>query len=166
MRHIVSRWDKSERMAFFSLMILLICAVVTWPNISAIRGAVFIAPSSYRTTDGTITQSCSSYIGGKSSEYAFDIHYSYSVDGKEYSSSQVSFGPRASKSKAFADAYVRKYPVGFRTLVHYKADEPAFAVLEPTNIGATRQTFWGILVVSVLCIGVFATSMWGLLRAR
>ncbi|RYG59040.1 DUF3592 domain-containing protein [bacterium] len=166
MRRIVSRRDKSERMAFFSVVILLICAVVAWPNIGAIRGAVFIAPSSYRTTDGTITRSCSSYIGGKSSEYAFDIRYSYSVDGKEYSSNQVSFGARASKDRKFADAYARKYPVGLETVVYYKADEPTFAVLEPTNVGVTRQIFWGILAVSLASIGVLAASMWGLLRAH
>lgn len=153
-------------MAFFSVIALLACVLILWPHINSIRGAVFISPRSYRITVGKITESCSTYIGGKSRLYAFHIVYFYSLGSGNYSSDQVSFGQQASTERAFADAYARKYPVGLNVLVHYKADEPAFAVLEPINVGETRRTFWGTLAVSFVCVGVLVASVWGQIRAR
>ncbi|RYX81602.1 DUF3592 domain-containing protein [bacterium] len=160
------RQQKLQSTAFISCVALLICGIAAQPNISAIRGAVFIGPGAYKTTVGTITKSCSSYIGGKSSLYSFNINYSYSANGQKYNSDQVNFGVRASKDKAFADAYAHQYPVGMRTVVYYKADEPTFAVLEPQNIGITRNMFWSIAALSLFCTGAFTVSMWQLAREK
>jgi hypothetical protein len=166
MRRVVSRREKFQREVFVSLVALLICGLAAWPNISSIRGAVFISPRSYKTTTATITQSRVSYVSGKSSEYRFDISYSYSVGKKKYSSTQVSFGPRSSKTRAFAESYVRKYPQGLQTVVYYKANEPTFAVLEPSNVGQTRTMFWVILTILLLCITTLIFSAWRFKRSN
>ncbi len=148
-----------------SFIFLLACLACAWPNVNSIRGAVFISPKSYKTTTGIVTQSLVYRSGAKSSNYNFNIVYIYSVEGELYSSRQVTFGSRLNGGSS-AEGYTQKYPVGHKVTVHYKADEPSFAVLEPTVVDQTRVIFGFIATVSSLCILSMAWSVLKLLRRR
>jgi hypothetical protein len=53
---------------------------------------------------------------------------------------------------------VNRYPVGARIVVHYKYDEPTFAVLEPQEAAGTRAWAWmaaGVAAISAILLGVY-----------
>ena len=59
------------------------------------------------------------------------VEYSYTVGGREYFSTQVSFGARVSTQEAGpAAAWAAKYPEGAKVAVHYNPEHPTVAVLE------------------------------------
>ncbi|HEY4365504.1 MAG TPA: DUF3592 domain-containing protein [Bryobacteraceae bacterium] len=59
------------------------------------------------------------------------VEYLYTVGGREYFSSQVSFGARVStQEEAPAAAWAGKYPEGAKVVVHYNPEHPSVAVLE------------------------------------
>lgn len=123
-----------------------------------IRGALFIQPNSLVKTDGIITKSKLQWHHGKSPGYKYEIIYNYAAGGKTYDSDQINFiFGRSGPCSSLANTYVEKYPVGTPVVVHYKIDEPAFAVLEPTVMGDTSRDFaiaTALFVISVaFCIG-------------
>lgn len=163
MARTTSKEQNVQSVLMASVLLFLVCLVVIWANISSIRGALLIDPSSYRTTTGTITQSCISYHSGKAAGYNFSINYVYSIGKKDYNGNQITFGARGNHDKSFAESYVRKYPTGRTVIVYYKVDEPFFAVLEPTTIDQTREIFIGILIFSAVCI---AGILWSARKLR
>ncbi|BCM92195.1 hypothetical protein IAD21_04074 [Abditibacteriota bacterium] len=162
MGRFVSRQNKFAEEALISLALLFVFQMIAWHNYNSIRGVVFISPSAYGTTDGIITHSYVYSSGGKSASYDFNITYTYSVAGRSYSSDQITFGYRGSSDRNFADSYVRKYPTGSQVVVHYKADEPTFAVLEPTVMGNTRVVFWVVLIGSIVSLLGLGRTIWRL----
>ena len=166
MARTTSKEQNVQSVLMASVLLFLVCLVVIWANISSIRGALLIDPSSYRTTTGTITQSCISYHNGKASGYNFNIDYIYSINETNYIGNQITFGARGNHDRSFAESYIRKYPVGRTIIVYYKVDEPFFAVLEPTTIGHTRETFIGILIFSAVCIAGILWSAWRLRQLK
>ena len=147
-------------------MLFLMCPVIIWANVNSIRGALFISPSSYRKTTGKVAQSFINYYSGKSSGYNFDIDYVYSVGKNNYIGNQITFGARGDHDRTFAESYVHKYPVGRIVIVYYKANEPSFAVLEPTVTDQTKEIFVGILIFSAVCIEGMLWSMWKLRQLK
>jgi hypothetical protein len=53
---------------------------------------------------------------------------------------------------AFAEKYVKKYPEGHKVIVHYKVDEPSYAVLEPQNKLGGILSFLGLSTAFLLSV--------------
>ena len=144
--------------AFVSALCAFTALFFVYMAKNEIRGALLIQPGSLVKTDGIITKSKLQWHTGRTSAYTYEITYRYAVEGKTYNSNQINFmfgrsGPCSSR----AIAYMGKYPVDTQVVVHYKIDEPAFAVLEPTVTGSTAQDLaiaTAIFVIStIICIG-------------
>ena len=58
------------------------------------------------------------------------IEYSYRVDGREYHSTQISFGGKLAGSEELARAKAARYPSGTDVSVHYDPKNPSNAVLD------------------------------------
>jgi len=58
------------------------------------------------------------------------VLYSYRIDEKLFQKS-IKFPSDISPTKEFSDAYLKKYPIGKRITVHYQADKPENATIEP-----------------------------------
>jgi hypothetical protein len=142
-----------EMILFLCSIIALFCIVFAYKNINDIRGAVFIPSNAYRTTGGEIRTSKISCRGGKTASCSYIISYKYTVAGNDYTSRQIDFRvKRGDSDVAFAEGYVNKYPAGRKVTVHYKADEPSFAVLEPHNKRGGLLASIGIPIVFSLCL--------------
>lgn len=79
--------------------------------------------------------------------YSAIIRYSYIVNGREYSSSQIAYGlTKKEGSRSQAKKIIRKYPFGKKVKVYYNREEPSKAVLE---VGSS-STDWLIVGFGVL----------------
>jgi len=58
------------------------------------------------------------------------IEYSYRVDGREYHSTQISFGGKLAGSEELARAKAARYPQGADVVVHYDPKNPSNAALD------------------------------------
>ena len=97
--------------------------------------------------------------------YSPDVLYVFTVDGRSYKSSTVSFGGDwSSSSSSSAYQVVNRYPAGMEVEVHYAVGEPSNSVLEP---GVTWQSYlvygFGLafLGVGVLILGTSALRLVG-----
>lgn len=95
-----------------------------------IRG-YFISLAAYSKTTGRVTESRVEYRNGRFSNYHFVIKYRYQIDGKTYVSNKVNFVASGSRDSHYAASYVASYPMNAPVTVHYLAQQPRFAVLEP-----------------------------------
>jgi hypothetical protein len=62
--------------------------------------------------------------------YEAVVEYAYSVNGRDYHGTRLSFGARAAGSQAFAEAQAARYPEGSQVMVHYDPKNPSNAVLD------------------------------------
>ena len=113
-----------------------------WP---AVEGTVLTSKTeSYKTRAGSARQ------GALVTMYEPMVEYSYLVDGREYHSTQVSFGARVSSvSNEPAAQRAARYPVGAKVAVHYDAQHPTVAVLE-TGVAFQGAT----IVLAVIFVGL------------
>ena len=58
------------------------------------------------------------------------VEYSYRVNGREYHSTQLSFGERVAGSEELAQTKAAQYPAGTEVAVRYDPDTPSKAVLD------------------------------------
>ena len=58
------------------------------------------------------------------------VEYSYRVNGREYHSTQLSFGGRVAGSEELAQAKAAQYPANTEVVVHYDPANPSNAVLD------------------------------------
>jgi len=78
------------------------------------------------------------------------LSYRYRVDGKEHKGSRIHASREASMTRQAAEELAARYPVGATVDVHYRADRPQMAVLEPKGV-----SYFGSLVVFLavaLCV--------------
>jgi Protein of unknown function (DUF3592) len=106
------------------------------------------------TTMGAVIKS--EIVSEKDSEhgtmYRPEVVYVYSVDNREYTSNEITFGSSmvsTSRRKSVAKA-TYKYPVGKQVNVYYNPDEPYESVLETDVTFATKLLLWiGYLLIGV-----------------
>jgi hypothetical protein len=105
-----------------------------WPTV---EGRVVASKAdSYRTRGGSGTQ------GPLVTMYEPRVEYSYVVEGREYHSTQVSFGARVStQAREAAAERAARYPAGAKVAVHYNPEHPTVAVIE------TGVAFQGATIV-------------------
>src|SRR4028119_1101644 len=108
------------------LFVALWC-VVSPPYMIDIRGAIFVSSDVYRTTGEILSSEVIYYYdaGKRCGEpreryYRYSILYKYAIADKDYTSHQIdSTSQLASLNPAFAERYVRKYPVSRTVTVYY-----------------------------------------------
>ena len=79
------------------------------------------------------------------------VEYSYRVNGREYHSTQLSFGGRVAGSEELAQAKAAQYPANTEVVVHYDPDAPSNAVLDLKIAYATP--------LLVLALAFFAAAL-------
>ena len=62
--------------------------------------------------------------------YEAVVEYAYSVNGRDYHGTRLSFGARTAGSQTFAEAQAARYPEGSQVMVHYDLKNPSNAVLD------------------------------------
>lgn len=77
--------------------------------------------------------------------YNAKIHYKYSVKGKSYTSTNVTFG----QSTKGAGEIVNHYPIGKKVNVFYNPEDPKVAVLEP-GVSMASYLFLGFGILFTL----------------
>jgi hypothetical protein len=91
-----------------------------------------------------------------STTYGASVAYDYTVNGAQYTGSNVHFGQYGSGDPGYARGIVSRYPMGKHVRVYYDPDDAAESVLEP---GAGWSSFMvagiGILFTLVGFIGGF-----------
>lgn len=109
------------------------------------------------TTQGHIVSSAvESYktrVGGRSGSrvtlFEAVVEYSYEAKGRNYHSTQLAFGPKASGGQGAAEAKAAQYRPGSSVVVHYDPKNPSNAVLE------TKVAFgWFVLVLALIFFGL------------
>ncbi len=91
---------------------------------------------------------------GENGHEAF-IEYGYKVGNRDFTSRRRAFIWFKYSGEKTARAIVAKYPKGAAVAVHYRADDPSAAVLEPgVTFQVATEPLMGVLGV-VLCILIF-----------
>ena len=113
-----------------------------WPTVEGV--VVASKTESYKTRPGSASQ------GALVTMYQPMVEYSYVLQGREYHSTQVSFGPQvATQGQETAAQKAARYPAGAKVAVHYNPEHPTVAVLE------TGVAFRGATVVlAVIFVGL------------
>jgi hypothetical protein len=62
--------------------------------------------------------------------YEAVVEYSYTVNGRDYHSTRLSFGAKSAGSQAIAEEKAARYPAGSQVMVHHDPLNPANAVLD------------------------------------
>ncbi|HEX6293463.1 MAG TPA: DUF3592 domain-containing protein [Herpetosiphonaceae bacterium] len=109
---------------------------------------------SWATTPGTITRS--QVQPGVRQQATASIHYTYLVDGKEYTGTTVYFGGFINARASDARETVRRYSRGATVTVRYHPQRPGTSTLE------TRVSR-GLLLWIVLGLGMASSILYGLI---
>ena len=148
-------------MGFFTLAGILLLALL-W---SARRQAA--EATGWPVTGGHVVASTVEHyrarVGGARSGrlvtfYEPVIEYSYRVDGREYHSTQISFGGKLAGSEESARTKAARYPQGADVVVHYDPTSPPNAVLD------TKIVYAKPLLVIALVFFALALFFSGIFR--
>ena len=112
-------------------------ASVKWPTAKGIITVSKVVKSESTTGTGTNKRRTVSYHA--------KIHFKYSVNGKSYTSNNVTFG----QSTKAAGKIVNHYPTGKKVSVFYNPENPKVAVLEP-GISTASYLFLGFGILFAL----------------
>ena len=105
-----------------------------------------IESKNWPVTNGTIT---SSEVAG-SIKYNPSINYTFSVDGVDYSSNQISNMNFRTKNISVAQAVVNRYPAGSVAAVHYNSKSPSQSFLEPgIDTGHLILLLFGVIALGI-----------------
>jgi len=78
--------------------------------------------------------------------YSTDIEYSYSVNGKEYSSNKIKWVDHRSNNQKLHNSMLDKYPQNAKVKVFYNPKKPEVGLLEP---GLSAGNFIGFLFFAI-----------------
>jgi hypothetical protein len=88
--------------------------------------------------------------GSLATFYEAVVEYAYSVNGREFHSTRLSFGGKTAGAQSAAEAQAARYPEGSQVMVHYDPKDPSSAVLDV-------EVAHGVLFV-VLALVFFAVA--------
>jgi hypothetical protein len=147
--------------AFFTLGGVMILAMLwasrrqvaeasSWPQISG--RIVSSTVEHYRQRVG------GARTGSLATFYETVVEYAYTVNGREYHSTQLSFGGKTAGSQVLAEEKAARYPEGSQVMVHYDPKNPSNAVLDVT----IAQGVLFIVVAAVFfALAVFFSGAFG-----
>ena len=103
------------------------------------------------------TESYRSFVGSGGSRtlvtfYKPVVEYSYRVEGRDYHSTQLSFGGEVAGSKALAEERAARYSAGDPVGVHYDPRNPSLAVIE---VGTAYAHLWLMLALAFFGLALF-----------
>lgn len=95
-----------------------------------------------------------------------DISYRYKVNGRNYSSSQISLLDFSSSSSARARTIVSRYPDNSKVDVYYNPADPSEAVLEPGASTGLRILYLVGVTFAVVGLLLLVMSLTGHVHSR
>jgi hypothetical protein len=132
----------------YGIAILAGGILISWLGIKTLRQSR--ASLRWPKVVGVIT--CSGNMCRRAAMYA-DVKAQYTVDGKTYTTDQISFGQYGTGGGGHAQKEVDRYPKDKEVLVYYDLANPALAVLEPGGGSAVFLTcfmlFFGLPMVPI-----------------
>jgi hypothetical protein len=94
--------------------------------------------------------------------YSAAVHYSYRVDGRDFQSDRIFWGPNEGPRDKMAEI-VRAYRAGRDVWVQHDPRNPANAVLEPDkNTGLTPAVFYYALAMMLLGLAAVGAGLYAL----
>jgi hypothetical protein len=111
------------------------------------------ASKRWPTSRGAIVSSALEKSPGKWWRYRAAVQYRYRVAGKDYEANRVFWGGNEGRQKHMASV-VSSYPAGGAVPIHYDPQNPAEAVLDPTqNIGSRPLVLYAM---GMMTLGLFS----------
>lgn len=105
-----------------------------------------VESKNWPVTNGTVT---GSEVAG-SIKYYPSITYTFTIDGVDYSSDQISNMNFRTKNINVAQEVVNRYPVGSVATVHYDSTDPSKSYLEPgIDTGHILLLLFGVLALAI-----------------
>ena len=90
--------------------------------------------------------------------YEAVVEYDYSVNGRAYHSTRLSFGGKTAGSQQRAEAAAARYPEGSQVMVHYDPKNPSNAVLE---VRIAQGVMWIVVAIAFFGLAIFFSSAFG-----
>lgn len=144
---------------FFGALLLFLLWAVT-DQASDIRQAA--QSVHWPRVSGTIIASAVGACGKHNAYFVAEVHYTYTVQGRQFESGRIAFGPPGCGiRRGPAQSIVRQYPIGQTVTVYYDAEQPEQAALQ-SDVVTDMWVGLGALSVALLFIG--ALLWWGLVR--
>jgi hypothetical protein len=124
-----------KRPAFFKhkVALLLLGAFIVFMSVSLPKFFREIRSARWPSAAGVITQSALREAYVKSfSGFIPEVQYRYTVAGREFTGSQITFHLSQSiHTKDFAESCLKDYPTGKVVSVYYEPEAPGVSVLQP-----------------------------------
>jgi Protein of unknown function (DUF3592) len=111
------------------------------------------ASKKWPTSRGTIVSSALEQTPENKRRYRAAVQYRYRAGGKNYESNRIFWGGNEGRQKHMTSV-VASYPAGGEVRVHYDPQNPAEAVLDPTQNTGSRPLV--VYAMGMISIGVFA----------
>jgi Protein of unknown function (DUF3592) len=145
--------------AFFTLGGVMI-VLMLWAARRQVAGAAAWPQIAGRIVSSTV-EHYRERVGGArtgtlSTFYEAVVEYAYTVNGREYHSTQLSFGGKTAGSQAGAEAKAARYPEGRQVLVHYDPKNPENAVLE---VQIAQGMPWAIIALAFFALAIFFSGV-------
>jgi hypothetical protein len=124
------------------VFILFLLIFLGWFIVGSIGFYKAIASKNWPTTLGTVVSSEVVRPSGKNTKYEAKVVFTYSVDGKEYTSKKL----KATAARGTSDwsrSMVSEFPAGTVVKVHYNPKKPNIALILP---GLQKDNFWMTLL--------------------
>lgn len=126
----------------------LLAQAAAWPQVAG--RIVSSAVEHYRERVG------GARTGKLTTFYEAVVEYAYSVNGREYHSTQLSFGGKIAGSQARAEAQAARYPEGGQVMVHYDPKNPANAVLD---VEIAHGVMWIVIALAFFAAAIFFSGV-------
>ena len=143
-------WFKLSASLFAASILLF------WVNYEDIRGSFFKENINYKKAGGLIIKSKYHYHPGKKS-YEYFIEYSYEVNGKVFSNSNLNFDNQNYDSKEEAEKIINDYPVGKELVIFYEDGDPSISVIDPYTTSKVDIVYiiFTLFLLSIICFLVW-----------
>jgi hypothetical protein len=113
------------------------------------------ASKRWPTSPATVTASALEQSPDNKRRYRAAVVYRYRVGAKEYQSDRVFWGGNEGRRKHMASV-VETYPPGCKVPVHYNAQNPAEAVIDPVQHTGSRPLV--LYAMAMMALGLFALT--------
>ena len=123
MKLITTKTQKEKNLLKIAGIIAIIFVGIIAIRFDDIQGGFVIASNQYETAEGHIMVS--------QGKLRYKIEYQFEVNGQQYTSNKVHFGPTKYGSLKKSQDLAAAYPVGQQVVVYHKKNNPGFSVLNP-----------------------------------
>jgi len=111
------------------------------------------ASKRWPTSAGIVTASALEQLPANKRRYRAAVRYSYRVGGRQYQGDRIFWGGNEGRRRHMASV-VETYPAGGNVPVHYDPQNPAEAVIDPTQHVGSRPLV--VYAMAMMSLGLFA----------